>query len=80
MRQSWQNRQPLTWAILQAGGLELAQAERGVVVDRLGELRGGRTDARDHHAPDVDDRVLALGDVDSHGFLCFPGLGVHVEK
>ena len=50
----------------QPGGLELAQAEGGVVVDLLGEGGRGGTDAGHQLAPHVHDRVLALGHVDVH--------------
>jgi hypothetical protein len=50
----------------QPRGLELPQPQRGVRVDRQRELRGGDPDTGHHFAPDVPDRVLALGDVDVH--------------
>ena len=58
----------------QPGGLELAQPEGRVLVDRHRELRGGDADARHHLAPDVHDRVLVLGHVDDHGVLLRSGV------
>src|SRR5690606_12277212 len=51
----------------QARGLELAEAEGGVLVDGQGEVRGGGADAGDQLAPRVLDGVLAVGDVEVHG-------------
>ena len=65
VRQSWQKRQPLTCAMWQPGGLELAQAERGVLVDA--HRVAGRGDADvGTIPPQTCMRVDALRQVDDH--------------